>query len=571
MRKSLTLVSLFSCVCVLLACDLYAQSLPVGTPLLEDYYRRLQLLGRVDSTLSFSVRPMYNTALLRADLFDPDSSLERSNSKLWNRSSQAFVQLLPVNSQHQYTTTFPYGWNDGAMIPNVGYQTFFSAGLYAEYKFLSVQLRPELVFAENSDYMGFSSSNSEPWRSWYWYGNFIDMPERFGSGSYAKAYLGQSSVRLNYRAWSLGLSTENLWWGPGMRNSLLMTNTAPGFAHITLNTRRPIRTPIGSFEGQIATGRLEPSGYDPRNFDNERPFDNFYRPKPDDWRYFQGFTLSYQPKWLPGLSMGVSRSYIINSNEMGTGFSAYFPMLGAFSKSSSVNPETGQVEADVLPNDEYLSFFARWVIPDAKAEVYAEWGRDDAQWDFRDLMVQTEHTRAYTVGFRKLVDLNNTQKDLLQLQLEVTHLENPKTAGLRTAQAWYTHDRVPHGYTNRGQLLGAGIGPGSNVQTFGISWLRGLKQLGIQAERLVHNNDLFYPNWRYGGINDIRRSWVDLSLAAHGEWDYKNFIFNARLQLIQALNYQYELVENPDPDLFWDFNPQDRGNFQMQLGVGYRF
>ena len=52
-----------------------------------------------------------------------------------------------------------------------------------------------------------------------------------------------------------------MWWGPGTRNSLIMSNNAPGFLHFTLNTKKPIETFIGSFEGQIISGKLEGSGF----------------------------------------------------------------------------------------------------------------------------------------------------------------------------------------------------------------------------------------------------------------------------------------------------------------------
>ena len=35
------------------------QSLPIGSFGLEDYYRRLQLLGKRDSTTSFAIRPLF--------------------------------------------------------------------------------------------------------------------------------------------------------------------------------------------------------------------------------------------------------------------------------------------------------------------------------------------------------------------------------------------------------------------------------------------------------------------------------------------------------------------------------
>src|SRR5690606_22347969 len=89
---------------------------------------------------------------------------------------------------------------------------------------------------------------------YYDFYNNIDLPARFGKTAYTRAYLGQSSIRLNVKSLSLGLSSENLWWGPGRKNSLLMSNTAPGFMHLTLNTLKPISSPIGSFEGQLIAG-----------------------------------------------------------------------------------------------------------------------------------------------------------------------------------------------------------------------------------------------------------------------------------------------------------------------------
>ncbi|WP_404877454.1 capsule assembly Wzi family protein, partial [Klebsiella pneumoniae] len=60
----------------------------------------------------------------------------------------------------------------------------------------------------------------------------------------------------NYKVLSVGISSENLWWGPGIYNSLLMSNNAPGFWHLTFNSRKPLKTPIGDFEWQLIGGKL---------------------------------------------------------------------------------------------------------------------------------------------------------------------------------------------------------------------------------------------------------------------------------------------------------------------------
>ena len=41
----------------------------------------------------------------------------------------------------------------------------------------------------------------------------------------------------------------------------------------------------------------------------------------------------------------------------------------------------------------------------------------------------------------------------------------------RNAGSWYEHTWVYHGYTNKGEVLGSSIGPGSNSHYFSLSIL----------------------------------------------------------------------------------------------------
>src|SRR5690606_10035859 len=113
------------------------------------------------------------------------------------------------------------------------YQTLFSAGIAAKIGPLRIQLRPEFVYAGNMNFLSvLDADNSSSIKGQYRrLMNMIDLPERFGDKSYAKFNWGQSSIRLNAGPVSFGLSNENLWWGPGTRSSLLMTNNAAGFKH----------------------------------------------------------------------------------------------------------------------------------------------------------------------------------------------------------------------------------------------------------------------------------------------------------------------------------------------------
>lgn len=541
---------------------LQAQTIAVGLPVLEDYYRRQQLLGKVDSAISFSIRPITAQALEQHRyLHYPDES--RTDVVWQSGDGHGFLQLLPVVWQNQLNTAYPYGWNDGPMIPARGLQTYVSTGFFAKYRWLSIQFRPELVSAQNRVYEGIGGE-AGPDRAWYsYFGNKIDLPERFGNGSYTRAYLGQSSIRLTLDPISVGFSTENLWWGPGLHNAILMSNTAPGFAHVTLNTSKPIKTYIGSFEFQIVGGHLEKSGYPPSLLGDTATHHQYERTKPEGWRYLSGINLTYQPKWTPGLSFGFIRTYNINQQDMGRGLKYYAPFLEPFSKSKV---ETDSNSSDHIPSDQMLSFYFRYVVPKANVEFYGEYAKNDHNWDKRDGMGQIDHTRAYTFGLRKLVPLHNRWGGYLQLAGEMTQVAVTNTRAIRSGAPWYVHHQVSDGYTNRGQLLGAGIGPGGNSQTVQVSWLDGLKQLGVQVQRLVHDED-----YAVTYVKDFRRNWVDASIAGYGSWDYKQFIFNAHLQYIHAYNYQYNFQAAQDNSDYWGFDPQDKNNLHLKFGVMYRF
>jgi hypothetical protein len=539
-----------------------AQSLPVGTSVLEDAYRRGQLLGHVDSTISFTSRPFFPEASLKLKSgFDPYNTLDgRKDGKYHFLGKWGEAKLLPVIWQQQFNTDHPYSLNDGEMIPARGYQTMFSTGIYAKLGPLSIQLQPEYVYAENRAFEGYSEKQSDiSWAGYYNFLNRIDLPERFGDKAYSRLFWGQSSIRLTAGPVSFGLSNENLWWGPGIRNSLLMSNTSGGFVHYTLNSVRPIKTPIGSFEGQIIGGRLDGSGFAPPDTNRIWPNTNvkLYIPKRDDWRYLNGMIISYNPKWVPGLFIGITRSFMIYHKDMGN-----FPVISPTDKKN-------QNGGNEIPQggDQLMSSFIRWVLPKEHAEIYFEYGREDHSYNYRDFILEPDYARAYIFGFRKLFPLIAHPDQCIQFHLEVTQLEQNRTNTQRDYIYFYADPNITsgHGYTNRGQLIGAGIGPGSDMQSINISWIKSLKMIGLQIDRYVHNND-----FQYNDVKDIRSNWVDLGLALLGEWDYKNLLFTANAELIRSMNYEHLYNPVPGNTNFWAPG-QDIYNFQAKLGVMYRF
>jgi hypothetical protein len=289
-----------------------------------------------------------------------------------------------------------------------------------------------------------------------------------------------------------------------------------------------------SIEAQIIAGRLENSG-------NNAAL-------PDDWRYLSGLAFSYQPRWIPGFFMGFTRSFQIYHEDMDDKFSDYFPLFQAFQKVNT--------KEETKRRDQLLSVFARWLLSESKAEVYFEYGFADHSYNFRDFLMTPEHSRAYTLGLRKIVPYRSWMNEFIQIGIELSHFEQPIDRAIRNSGEWYTHSEVLAGYTHKGEVLGAGIGPGGNFQTVNVSWVKGLKQLGIQLERYEHNGDLANA---FG-----YREWVDFSTAVFADWTYKEFIMSTKLQGIKSVNYQWQSRLGGAPKK----NPF---NLNIELGLMYRF
>lgn len=330
-----------------------------------------------------------------------------------------------------------------------------------------------------------------------------------------------------------------------------MSNNAPGFKHITLNTSRPVQTPIGSFEAQLIAGRLENSGFLPPQENRVYEGQSLYIPKRDEGRYLSGFVLTYNPKGVPGLFIGASQVSQMYNQDAGKRLSDFLPLLLPFESKEATSKR-----------DRYSSLFFRWVWQEAKTEVYGEYGHHGKQ-SLKEFLMEPDRSAAYLLGLRKIIPLNKRPGEYVQASLEFTELQQtsvPEKGG------WYTSSLIRQGYTHRGQVLGAGIGPGSNLQSLDISWFKGLKRVGIQFERYLHNNDFYYK--MYIDPPDYRKRYVDMSAAVSADWDYKNLVVSVKGAMIRSLNYQYVLYGR-HPEYF--HTGWDRVNYQVKVGLMYRF
>ena len=543
--------------------EIHAQTINLNERFIQQNLRAAQLLGKFDPSFSFTSLPIHTSK----EGIKIDSSL--IGSKEYGATLKTFfgkfgtLKILPVNFLMEYSSHHPYNRNNGSMIPNVGLQQLVSFGFYAELGPLSIQFKPEAVYAENRNFEGFPDSHYPSiWARRYNLWNFIDLPERFGEKEYKKYLFGQSSIRLNYNGLSLGLSSENIWWGPSVRNSIMMSNQAQGFNHITFNTTRPVKTPIGNFEWQLVTGRLEASGFTPPQIDRTYGGSNLYIPKKDDWRFYQGISFTYSPKWIDGLSLGFIR-WVQTYGEFAVKNRDYFPVFdGIFRKNDKYGLFDGSLEAE---RDQAAGVFGRWVWQDAKAEIYGEFSYNDAKYNLRDLILDSDHARANTIGIRKVFQKTPTSK-IYEVSWERTLMQQTSSRLLRNAGSWYEHSAIRHGYTNNGEVLGAGIGPGGNSQYFEVAMIDKLDRYGVAFEIIDQDNDFFISAFEES--QDFRRYWKDFNVHFNVQKKIKNFWGRINVIYSRSLNYQWEIDDITDP---YYHSGSDVNNLHINFNLTYHF
>jgi hypothetical protein len=467
--------------------QLQAQMLIVGSPE-EDSLRMAQLSVSDKPLVSMAVRPVE----LRPAVIS------------WKKAQ---VVALPITLITQYNSHHPFGWNDGAMIPAKGVQTFVRAGAYVRFGIMEVQLAPEWVYAANNRY-----DTSVNWGS-------------NAGGVYNKVFPGQSAAGIRLGAVSMGVSSQNLWWGPGIRSSLLMSNNAPGFMHFYIRSNRPAKTPIGNFEWQLIGSRLDS--------DSTRPYENRHlkltsESYPATWRYQSAFVISFQPKWIPGLFVGMTRSLQRYQKDIGLGGSSflkkYIPVLTkAFQKKNEQND-------DAEGTDQLASFFFRWAMPKSGWEFYGEWGYNDYKQNVRDYLMDATHSAAYIVGFQKL--FINPKYNLLG-GIEITKTAESPSNLLRGAGNWYVHSG-DNGYTHQNQIIGAGVGFGADLLSLRLIYLpkKSNFSMKIQIEK-VNRDPSSYPT-----------KWIDYNFQIEPVWKINQLKVMFSISMVNSNSFLWQSDRN---------------------------
>ena len=520
---------------------------------LMDYQRNLQI--KEDSSTKIN-----QSFLIRS------TSIFQNIQNQFSRKPKNIIKSLIVSYDFQNNSLLPQGVNDGNMFPSRGWQERYSVGINLQWKILDINFQPEKLIVQNLQqdyYAGNPDDGNFMFKYFGMVANNIDQFRQFGYDKIDTTSFGQSRIGLKTKHISFGYTTENIWWGPGKRNSLIFTNNAGGFRHYYFKSLNPIKSRIGSFEFSAISGTLDTTKFT----DIDQELLNVCQPckvfKNLDQRKIDAITINWSPKWISNLYLGYafSRQYYANTkNDYGQTYSF-------FSKD-----RTQQIMGSIM---------FRFKLPNDHAEFYGEIGLpDDAAYPWKFFTSKNPKT-GFIFGTSKLI-LINKGKSYFNLNLEFAQLQImdprnflnmgfPFSGG--NPNSWYLNSNIKQGWSNNGQLIGSYIGPGSNSQNINISWIKGNNKIGIFIERVVHNNDfyysVYYSPYSTNGYGFYNRYWVDINTKFEFQlMPIKNILISAGFTNTNAMNYRW--IRYEDGSVYDEPSSlTDKFNQQFQLSIKY--
>src|SRR5690625_3870507 len=319
-----------------------------------------------------------------------------------------------------------------------------------------------------------------------------------------------------------------------------MSNNAPGFSHIFLGTSKPIDIGIGRLEGEIIWGRLEESDHFDDNDEN-------------DHNLIASIVVAFEPHIIPGLYLGAARSYIRELPPEGLPLSVW--LLGPY-RDVRHNP-LGRRNPDA--DNQLFSIFARWAPSRTGFETYFEFARDDHWEDLSDLAAEPDASAFYTLGAQQVI---RTDDGWWKLFGEATKISDPLPTIARPLFVIYAHGQLRQGYTHRGRILGAPIGPNANSQYLGLDRFTPDGRRGIYLERIRYNVDANSERWvrTYGAAGAD----IEFTVGLH------QHLFLGDFELGWALTHSYRQNRNqiglrrPEPEVITE------RNWGLRLDLGWR-
>ncbi|MBU0529425.1 hypothetical protein KKF86_06685, partial [bacterium] len=181
----------------------------------------------------------------------------------------------------------------------------------------------------------------------------------------------ESQFYLHYKGVGAGISNANMWWGPGIHSSLVMSNNTSGFTHILLGTLEEKR-----YKNWGVIGRYIFSKFDDRNK---------YEP------YFTSVILGLTYYSDPIVSIGITKSALTGGTSPQADSVGWVDAALAFLNGFTWgDPKTYRERWSY--DDHLISTYISTYFPKSQLTIFLEVGRNDITTDFTNFILTPDHS-----------------------------------------------------------------------------------------------------------------------------------------------------------------------------------
>jgi hypothetical protein len=510
----------------------------------EEYYDFLALEGAVQRpTLGY--RTLSDSVWTIPDNAEGNIWSENNLGTKKNITEHISYKLFGPDWYNSFNTAAPYGQNDGALWQGKGYNSSLTAGARLEAYGFEITLKPQVCFSQNLDFEIMTSAYENKYGYFWNTGGSIDLPQRFGDSAFFTFDWGDTEIRYTWKTLTIGFGTQSPWLGPAWLNPMLGSNNAATYPKLDLGIRKTsLYMPwlgwyIGDIEARLWTGMLTESDY----FDTDSS---------NDHNMLNALSFSYAPSFVPGLTLGLNRVFLTKWNWENL---KYIGRLFTFS--------TGNAE-----EDQKVSFTADWLFTKVGLEIYGELGIDDYanSSTIFDYIRYPFHTMDYTIGLKKTIPLVPKYNIRGEIIFEWNDFEMSQDFQLQWEyMGLYSHSQITQGYTNRGQILGAGSGSMGNSQYLGFSVYYPKGKATLYVHRTNPDNNYIYSKAVYASAAGrvLEANYFSAFEATFTVGISNKYFFTNAFSLLTG--FAYELLINPR----YEYTKEN--NFIIQAGLKYNF
>ena len=409
--------------------------------------------------------------------FNDEIPFHSTSIRPFNYKTDKIINVT-VNNEIYFNNNAPNQENMDIRYFNKGLGSFTSVRITGYSKFIAFNIEPYKLNLKSIPYKNYDRVN--PYK-------FLNDSKT--NNELKDLGLRKADIFLHYNGLGIGLTKDNMWWGPGIQGSFSMTNNTSGFKNYMIGTIKELRWKNIGLMGRYTFSELnEQTGYQAK--------------------YFTALTgqATFYSKQI--ISVGFSRNYLTGGVDVGTPWTKKDAQKVIFEGVFIKNLQ--QLDYTIAGHDPWDQTISTWIditFPKNKIKLYLEIGFNDNRFNLWDFIVHPDHAMGSIVGFRKYGLFNN---DNLIAGFEYANLIKGRHHIFRSTPNWYSRFHYDD-FSYDGRRWGAHSGSDSDDL---------LIFLGLISDRW-----LFIPSFNFErhGVSTFRPPEIKSEFKIDIRYDFKNF------------------------------------------------